>query len=280
MTPRAQQGWERSGAKSRAEVHKFGFFPASDTPNKAQQPQRQHPGRCHQQCPHHPQIVTTPKTASAPCCPQHEAQGAAEPQGVAGNPPSSHLHVLAGNSPTCFLSRALHRAGQTQKRRQHRRLTHPYKAAGPGDVPRPQGISDFLIFKLLGAGQPRPDFGGDLVHSSHDAGLQLGAAHTMAASQQERSEHAAKCSRGRKPPAAPSARPPSSKQGKRSFGFFCCSLTLQATFSMSASCSDKPPKIPRPPKSWEQQGQGTLLLLTPQVFRAVAWLWPHCRAAG
>lgn len=75
-------------------------------------------------------------------------------------------------------------------------------------------LRGFLIFKLLGAGQPRPDFGGDLEHGSHDAGtwqqgagLQLGAAHTMAASQQERSEDAATCSRGRKPPAAPSALP-------------------------------------------------------------------------
>lgn len=91
----------------------------------------------------------------------------------------------------------------------------PHKAAGPGDVLHPQGISDF---KLLGAGQPRPDFSGDLVHGSHDAGtwqqgagLQLGAAHTMAASQQERSEDAAKCSRGRKPPAAPSVLPKAGK---------------------------------------------------------------------
>lgn len=276
MTPRAQQGWERSGAKSRAEVYKFGFFPASDTPNKAQQPQRQHPGRCHQQCPHHPQIVTTPKTASAPCCPQHEAQGAAEPQGVAGNPPSSHLHVLAGNSPTCFLSRALHRAGQTQKRRQHRRLTHPYKAAGPGDVPRPQGISDFQApGRRAATARFRWGFAARLPRRraaargcSHDGSIAAGTQRARGEMQQ-----------GKKTSCSPQC-PSSPKQGKRSFGFFCCSLTLQATFSMSASCSDKPPKIPRPPKSWEQQGQGTLLLLTPQVFRAVAWLWPHCRAAG
>lgn len=135
--------------------------------------------------------------------------------GAAGNPPSSHLHVLAGSSPTCCLSRALHRAGQTQKRRQHRRLTHPIKQRG---LAMSCVLRGFLIFKLLGAGQPRPDFGGDLEHGSHDAGtwqqgagLQLGAAHTMAASQQERSEAAAKCSRGRKPPAAPSALPKAGK---------------------------------------------------------------------
>lgn len=234
------------------------FFPASETPNKAQQPQRQHPGRCHQQCPQHPQIATIPKTASAPCCPQHEAQGAAEPQGIAGNPPSSHLHVLAGSSLTCCLSRALHRAGQTQKRCQHRRLTHPYRAAGPGDVPRPQGISDFQAPGCRAAtARFQWGFGARLPRRrdvaagcwaaargcSHDGSIAAGT-------QRGRSE----MQQGKEASCSPQC-PPQSRQNA-ALGFSVAALTLQVTFSKSVSCSDKHPKIPRPPKSWEQQGQG------------------------
>lgn len=130
----------------------------------------------------------------------------------------------------------------------------PHKAAGPGDVLRPQGISDFQAPGCRAAtARFRWGFGARLPRRrdvaagcwaaargcSHDGSIAAGT-------QRGRSE----MQQGKEASCSPQC-PPQSRQNA-ALGFSVAALTLQVTFSKSVSCSDKHPKIPRPPKSWEQ----------------------------